>query len=233
MHQNLSRLALAAALTLGAAAAQAATLTLSSWTWGNGNAAQSTFPTQQTYNGLAGGFSGTLTGSGTDGLDGGVLTYCVELRQSFVWNRAYTDVTLTGAADYFGLTGDRAGRLGSLLSYVEDLGLFGAAAAGTKDNFSTSLQLAIWNIVYDTDTTVAGGAFKDTGASATLASSLLAASAGWENRYDLWVLATPTGQDQLIWRDRPEESSHVPEPASLALASLALAGLAVGRRRRR
>lgn len=204
-------------------------MTLSGWTWGNGNAVQATAPA---YNGHAGGFSGTL--SGAIGLDGAIQTYCVQLNQVFNWNIGYNDVSVVSANTHFGPASGKADRLGRLLSYVQDQNLFGLAAAGTKDNLSTALQLAIWNIVYDTDATLGAGTFKDTSGSATQATTLLTSSANWLSSLDLWVLATPTAQDQLVWRTAQRTTTQdVPEPGSLALAGLALAGLLLSGARRR
>jgi hypothetical protein len=223
MSNVLHRAALGLTLFASLHAAQAATVTLNTWTFGGGNAVHATTPG---YNGAAGGFSGSLDGAG-------LMTYCVQLTQSFNWNASYTNFTDETALDYFGVSSDKALKLAKLVSYAfyDSVVHVGTAAE------STSLQLAVWNVVYDSDYTLSSGAFSDTSGYASYASTLLNASQSFTNVANVWVLASPTQQDQLHWgrviSGQPSNAdSDVPEPTSLALALAALGAAAFAARGR-
>jgi hypothetical protein len=110
-------------------------------------------------------------------------------------------------------------RLARLVSLVE-----GTPTWVDTSQESTSMQLAIWNTIYDTDLSLTGSTFKDASSHAAYANSLLAASVATPITQDLYVLRSVGKQDQLIWIQR------VPEPATLALVALALGGAAGARR---
>jgi len=197
---------------MGWTSAQAAPIVnLSGWTFGTGNTINVANPA---YNGSAGGFSGAISGFGAPFDSASFETYCVELTQSFYLPSGdMTGYTIVAGSAYGEWTlPTTSNRIGQLMTYVN-------AHPGAVDNAaeSTSLQLAIWNSIYDTDNTLAGGSFLDTTSYAAYADTLLAASASTVSNLDVYVLTNRDSQDFLV-------TTPVPEPETYALV---LAGLGV------
>lgn len=220
-----SRLAMGALLCTTVGGAHAAAVTLTGWTYGSGQSVNVTAPN---YSGKAGGFKGSLSGAG--GFDTGLFeTYCVELTEHFSFSSSpMQNYELVAGTDYFSAA--KALSLGKLVSYVN-------ANPGAVDDSreSASMQLAIWNVIYDTDLSLTGGSFRDSSTLNTYAGQLLSASSQLlSSAVEVFVLRKAGSQDFLLTRASLSPQS-VPEPASgwLALAALGAWGGATGWRRRR
>jgi PEP-CTERM motif len=216
----------AVGLVLAAAAAtpaQAANVTLTGWAYGSGSTVQASGTALAAgYNGWAGAFTGSLAGAGAlDNLS--FITWCIELEESFSFgSSAMTGYRVMDAADYFSdrqaqntLRPDGAAvalRLSQLVTWMNaDRTRVDSAAE------AVAMQLAIWNAVYDSDWSVSSaGAFRDGSAHQALATQMLQAAAGIENRYTIYALARAGKQDFIAY------SQTVPEPGSLALAGMAM-----------
>jgi transglutaminase-like putative cysteine protease len=134
---------------LGTVPAGAADVRLSGWAYGQGGTVSGSM-----YRGAAGGFGGSLSGAGPFDTQA-LITYCVELGESFSFSQqAMRGYELVDGQAYFGA--ERADRLGRLMGFV-------AADPSRVDTAgeSTSLQLAIWNLVYDDDYSLRVGGFLD------------------------------------------------------------------------
>ncbi|MCE2914587.1 MAG: thioester domain-containing protein [Rubrivivax sp.] len=212
-------LATASAAVLGAAMlapAHAADINMTGWAFGTGQSVNVAAPT---YNGQAGAFKGVLTNAGVFN-NANLITYCVELGESFALPSNMTGYSVMSGASYF--AAGVAAKLGKLMTYAYSNPTFVDNSAE-----SGSLQLAIWNTIYDNDLTLGGGAFKNTtnvGINA-LADSFLSNAVATTTKFNVYVLRKVGSQDFLLLQ-------AVPAPASLALAALGLAALGATSRRR-
>jgi PEP-CTERM motif len=231
-----------------AAHAEPVSLTLTDWAFDAGNNVNlSNSSNSISYTGRAGAFKGTLSNSGF--ADSNFFTtYCIELEQSFKFGpTAMSGYSVTEGASYFA---DRrsnsaiADKLGRLMTYI--------AADPTRVDTSiesTSLQLAVWNLVYDNDYSLSTGNFRDGSSYAAGANQLMAGANGVvTSKFDVYALTNANTQDFLLLSakapgvvktsggdgDRPPTTNAVPEPGTIALSGLALlvlAGTAALRRR--
>ena len=154
------------------------------------------------------------------------LTYCIELEESFSFSSAaMTGYAVVDATTYFQgrrvLSPNRpdgvsvAQRLGQLITWANaDPSRVDSAAE------STAFQLAVWNLVYDTDLSLTSlGSLSDGSSHGVVATQMLAQASLLNNRYDVFALTRAGKQDFVA------ASLRVPEPGTLALVGLACIGL--------
>ncbi len=216
-------------MAMGAMAAKAASVTLTGWAQGAG----AQVATSSGYNGYAGAFVGSLVSAGS--FDSQIFTtFCVELEEKFFFTpQAMVNYEVVGGEAYFlrrrGTT-ETAERLGRLMT-------FAAANPTLVDSVteSASLQLAVWNIIYDSDWSLSPrGFFSDFSAQASHANTLLqGAQALSQSSYTVSILERPGTQDFLLLAPVSGVgggTGAVPEPAGVLLVVLALALLSWQRR---
>ncbi len=165
-------------------------------------------------------------------LDGAsFLTYCIDLFQSFQWNRNDT-YTFAGTDTANGLTSSQADRLGKLYTVAGDAG-------NTQE--SVAFQLAVWELLYDTaPASVLSGNFRrisgGTNAQFAQANDWLTdvMAPGTTSAFHAQRLYSGIAQDFVVFTAKPQPRlliSDVPEPGAFALVGLALAALVAVRHR--
>lgn len=224
-RQALAAGLLALGLAGAAGVAQAANVTLTGWAFGGGGQVDGNL-----YRGAAGGFVGSLTGAGPL-TDTDFITYCIELEEQFSFsNKPMQGYTIVPGATYFGE--GRSESIGRLMTFA-----LGDPTRVDAASESTSLQLAIWNLVYDGDASLAsGGVFSDRSSFAAYAEWLLQGGlAVGESQYDVFALERAGTQDFLLIAPRPLPGSNqqVPIAPTWALLAAALMALQAARRRMR
>lgn len=147
------------------------------------------------------------------------LTYCLEPDE------------LLGISGSTPVSGDFVARLGDSAEYAAAATNLGRlyqtyfTDSLTSSVKSAAFQVAVWELATDAVTNLAAGNFRlsTTGTVATQASTYLT-TANWVTPSDVGVILRVGNQDLLV---------QVPEPSTLALFGMGLAGIMAARRRRR
>jgi len=218
--------------TLAVGAAHATTLHTTGWMPVNANPQP---PDTFTLHREAPNPSHTQAGINTGGFAGtwnsaSIFFWCFDLDHFFSFGQNYTDYVETTVAAY---TGDATleGQLRQLFEeawpHVQDTG-----------DTSAAFQLAIWNLLYDSDLSVSthpAPFWADNGhaAAITQANTWLAGLSGYTGAgWSIRVLQSTNGHQSFIVGDHTPRQD-VPEPASLPLLVLALGALMLLQARRR
>jgi hypothetical protein len=240
IRRTSTALALSIASSLAAHAAPV-TVTLTHWAYEGNKVSLSDAAGTSIYSGRAGAFAGSLSGAGVFDAPS-FMTYCIELEEGFKFSATgMSDYRVEHASNYFAArrhNADIAEQLGRLMTYV-------AADPSRVDSAaeSTSLQLAVWNLVYDNDFSLSGGSLRDGSSYAAYATQLLTGSANVAvNTFDVFALSSSGTQDFLMLSAKApvvktkgddgdtKVNNGVPEPGTLALSGLALLALVAAKR---
>jgi len=183
------------------------------------------------YTGIGGEFNGNFWNSGAMPADSFFRFFCIELGQhANAGPNPYSSSVLID---------DEMRKLFDVGYPGKSAGDFwngGQTAFGSFPDATSAaaFQVAVWNIFMDSDLSLSAGAFQWTGSSTAVsvaAQGLLNQVAGYSGegytRWTVYQFESPTYQNYL------SATYRVPEPATLGLLAIALAGVGVTARRRR
>ncbi len=197
----------------------------------------------------AGQMDWTRTGGSYTGLGGAnssgfqFTSFCVELTQNVSYNTVVPDYTIVGVDQVPSPGGSGVGvGMGSnkSLELRELWGMFHDGIQPDDAVGAAAFQLAVWEIVYDSDTSLSTGSFRARNRYSGdpvpgMAQSWLNQLNGTHAMATLYGLSSPSAQDQVFAEEPvalPADVSVVPLPSAVWAGAVLLIGLIIRRIRR-